>query len=676
MSPARPALLGGDRVFPDGLQLVKPYVPDIPGLTQRIARILESGLLTNGATVRELEETLAERLQVRHVVAVSSCTAGLMLSMQGAGVSGPVVMPSFTFSASAHAVAWGGNTPLFADVSADSLTLDPDAVRELAAGAGAISATHIYGTPCQVEALQQIADEAEIPLFYDAAHALGSLRKSKPIGGFGTAEVFSMSPTKVTTAVEGGIVATDDDSIAEHVRIGRNYGNAGDYDCAFPGLNARMSELHAAVALAALQGLDERLEHRRHLVDTFWAGIADLPGLRRPTVDAEDVSTYKDLTLVVDPDELGLDVPELTAALAAEGIDSRRYFYPPIHRQKAYAGTTGHGALPVTDELSSRVISPPLWTAMTENDVRTLAALFVSLHESATQVRDALQMTATAAPTSRVYDALGYRFDVVTDDPDIADRLALACGDLAAHDGAAGAGMTYRIEADDPRGTVRLLAGDEIVVAGTQPWHAISMLLWHVNQATTKAAARSHVVLHAAAAVLDGRAVVLPAPMESGKTTTVSGLVLDGFDYLTDEAAAIDPADLFVERFPKALSVDDGSWVVLAQLGPLDATAMPRQWSVPVSSIPAPSGRVGQRARPYAVVFPQYEVGAPTRLEPCSPGQALLLMAQSTFHFLDDPARNLAVLGDVVRTVSGCYQLTVGDLPTAVALVRDVMATP
>ena len=387
MTSPLPAVLGGEAAFPGGLQLVKPFVPDIPSVGRRLVKILESGHLTNGKTVRELEEHLQDRLQVRHVIAVSSCTAGLMLVLQANGVRGRVVMPSFTFSASAHAVAWAGGTPVFADVSADSLTLDPAKAAQLLDGASAMTATHIYGTPCDVEALQALADEAQIPLVYDAAHALGSRRAGKPIGGFGNAEVFSMSPTKVTTAVEGGIVATDDDAVAEHVRIGRNYGNSGDYDCAFPGLNARMSELHAAVGLAALEGLDERLEHRRGLVEHFWTQVSGVPGLRRPVVSPGDVSTFKDLTLVVEPDELGLDVPQVTTALAAEGIDSRRYFYPPIHRQKAYVGSTGHGDLSVTEDLCQRVITPPLWSAMTTSDVGRLADLVVSLHEHAPQVR-------------------------------------------------------------------------------------------------------------------------------------------------------------------------------------------------------------------------------------------------------------------------------------------------
>jgi dTDP-4-amino-4,6-dideoxygalactose transaminase len=387
MSSSLPAILGGDPAFPAGLQLVKPYVPDV---TDRLARILDSGVLTNGPTVRELEEHLEERLQVRNVVAVSSCTAGLMLVLQSQGVNGRVVMPSFTFSASAHAVAWAGSTPVFADVSAESLTLDPEMARKLVAGAAAMTATHIYGTPCDVEALQVIADEEGIPLVYDAAHALGSKRAGRPIGGFGTAEVFSMSPTKVTTAIEGGIVATNDDAVAEHVRVGRNYGNSGDYDCAFPGLNARMSEINAAVALAGLEGLDARLEHRRTLVEQFWAVVAGVPGLRRPIVDPRDVSTYKDLTLIATPEEFGLDVPQITAALAAEGIDSRRYFYPPIHRQKAYAGTSGHGSLCVTDDLSQRVVTPPLWSSMTLHDVERLAQIVTTLHEKATNVRGAM----------------------------------------------------------------------------------------------------------------------------------------------------------------------------------------------------------------------------------------------------------------------------------------------
>jgi dTDP-4-amino-4,6-dideoxygalactose transaminase len=384
---AVPAVLGGPITFPDGLPLVRPTLEDVPGLARRIETILASGQLTDGPTVKELEERIAARLDVPYVVAVSSCTSGLMLVLQAIGATGRVVMPSFTFAASAHAVHWVGGTPVFAEVETESLTLDPADAAGLVDGASAMTATHVYGTPCDTEALQQIADDAGIPLVYDAAHALGSSHAGRAIGGFGTAEVFSLSPTKVMVAGEGGIVTTLDEGLATEVRLGRGYGNPGDYDCLFPGLNARMSELHAAVALFSLQHLDERIAHRNHLVRVFLDVVAGVPGLRTPVVRDGDVSTYKDLTLILDPEVFGLDGAQLGVALKADGIDSRRYYYPPIHQQKAYAYVAETRALPVTEEIAQRVLTVPLWSHMTDDDIARVAGAVVRIHEHADGVR-------------------------------------------------------------------------------------------------------------------------------------------------------------------------------------------------------------------------------------------------------------------------------------------------
>jgi dTDP-4-amino-4,6-dideoxygalactose transaminase len=387
-----PAVLGGPQAFPEGLPLVRPTIPDIPGLTARIQAILESGMLTNGKTVAELEERVAELLQVPHVVALSSCTAGLMLVLQAMDARGPVVMPSFTFAASAHAVHWAGGTPAWAEIRREDLTLDPvDAAEQVAAtGAVAMTATHIYGTPCQVETLQKIADGAGIPLVYDAAHALGSRRRGRPVGGFGAAEVFSMSPTKVTTAGEGGLVATSDADLAARLRLGRDYGNPGDYDCRFPGLNARMSEIHAAIALAGITSVAERVAYRNELVQAFRSEVQYVPGLTFPSLEDGDVSTYKDLTLILEPEVFGLTNLELGAALKAEGIDSRRYYAPPIHRQTAYAALSGTRELPVTDEMAGRVLTPPLYSHMTVEQCRSVALTVVSIQRRACVVRAVL----------------------------------------------------------------------------------------------------------------------------------------------------------------------------------------------------------------------------------------------------------------------------------------------
>ena len=393
-TPAVPAtslaILGGEPAFSDGLPLTRVVVPDRERLGKRLDAILDSGILTAGPTVRELEEQVAELLDVTHVVAVSSCTTGLMLALQAVDATGPVVMPSFTFSATAHAASWAGGRPVFADVDPITLTLSPDDAAGRIDGAKALMATHIYGTPCQVEQIDKIAAEAGIPVVYDAAHALGSKRAGRPIGNFGAAEVFSMTPTKVAPAGEGGLVATRDADLAEHVRLARNYGNPGDYNCRFPGLNGRMSELHAAVGLATIGELPKRLDRRNELAGLFASRVAGLPGIRLPSVDAGDVSTYKDLTVVVDEQEYGIDVPALAAALRAEGVDTRRYFYPAVHRQDAYGYLGEPADLPVTDALAPRVLTLPLWTHMDDATVDVLADLVIRCHESAASVRTAL----------------------------------------------------------------------------------------------------------------------------------------------------------------------------------------------------------------------------------------------------------------------------------------------
>ncbi len=270
------------------------------------------------------------------------------------------------------------------------MTLDPGDAAEVVDGAVAMTATHVYGAPCDVEGLQQVADDAGIPLVYDAAHALGSRRKGRPIGSFGTAEVFSMSPTKVAVAGEGGLVATRDPELAARMRIARDYGNPGSYDCEFPGINARMSEIHAAIGLASLDGLDERIAWRNELVAGFKAELAGTPGIGYQQVPDEDLSTYKDLTLVVDPDAFGLDAETLGRALRHENVDSRRYYHPPIHLQKAYADLPRERSLPVTESVATSVLTPPLYSHMSQEQARTVARAVARIQQEATAVREAL----------------------------------------------------------------------------------------------------------------------------------------------------------------------------------------------------------------------------------------------------------------------------------------------
>jgi dTDP-4-amino-4,6-dideoxygalactose transaminase len=369
-----PAVSGGRPMFPEGLPLAKPRVADPRGVAKTIEEILEGGILTNGPHVRTLEERAADYLGVRHCIAVASCTAGLTLVLRVAELSGDVLLPSFTFAATAHAVAWNGLVPRFVDVDPETLTLSGDAAaRAVGVRTSAILATHVYGTPCDVDRLTDVARRNGLRLFFDAAHAFGSRYRGTRVGGFGDAEVFSLSPTKVVIAAEGGIIATNDDLIAERCRIGRDYGNPGDYDCRFVGLNARMSEVHAAIALASLDDLDERLARRAELAVAYRRALDTVPGIGFPRVRDEDSSTFKDLTILVDPDAFGVDADHLQNVLSAEGIETKRYYSPPVHRMKAYRTRSSDPILPVTEAASARALTLPLWIGMGADDVELVA---------------------------------------------------------------------------------------------------------------------------------------------------------------------------------------------------------------------------------------------------------------------------------------------------------------
>jgi FlaA1/EpsC-like NDP-sugar epimerase/dTDP-4-amino-4,6-dideoxygalactose transaminase len=381
------ALLSGDRLERPALPFARPARPELERVVQRLTPSYESGIVTNGRLVRELEERMADRLGVAHVVAVSSCTSGLLLVVQALveGRPGPVVLPSFTFSASAHAVAWNGRSPRFVECDPHTFQADLAEVEAALDGASAVMATHIFGAPCRPEAFEKVAGSAGLPLLFDAAHALGATSNGRMAGRFGNAEVFSLTPTKPMVAGEGGLVATQDPDLAARLRVGRDYGNPGDYDTRFVGLNARMSEFHAAMALESLEIFDATLARRRDLAERYVAALSDVPGIRTQAVPVEDVSTYKDFTVAIDPHEFGLDRDQLKAVLASEGIDTRTYFDPPVHRQQAYRHEP-RAILPVTDAVSRAVVSLPIYPDLTAADVDAVVGVIRLAHEHAAEL--------------------------------------------------------------------------------------------------------------------------------------------------------------------------------------------------------------------------------------------------------------------------------------------------
>ncbi len=220
---------------------------------------------------------------------------------------------------------------------------------------------------------------AGIPLVFDAAHAFGALHDGVPVGRFGDAEVFSLTPTKPLVAGEGGLVATTCDDVAYRVRIGRDYANPGNYDTEFVGLNGRMSEMHAATALASLEGFEANQARRFEIVDRYRSRLADVDGVNVQSVPAADRSTWKDFTIAVDPASFGIDRDALRRVLAADGVDTRTYFDPPVHRQHAYRAVESD-RLTVTDDVAGRVLSLPVYPALEDHVVDAIVDLIACAH--------------------------------------------------------------------------------------------------------------------------------------------------------------------------------------------------------------------------------------------------------------------------------------------------------
>ena len=368
---SQPAIRGGVPAFSGRFRFIKPTLPDFQAVVDAYQGFYADGLITNGSLVQRFESASAERLSVKHCIAVSSCTSGLMLVLRALGVTGEVILPSFTFFATGHAVVWNGLTPVFADCDPDTWTIDPvDVETRITERTTAIIAVHMYGNPCAVEALEQIASRHKLKLIFDSAHAFASQRRGRPVGQFGNAEVFSLSPTKLLVAGEGGLISTNDGTLAHLLRAGRNYGDLGAYDPDLIGLNARMPEFNAALAVAGMAILDAKVARHNAIAAYYSRLLSSVPGLRFQKVSPGDVCTYKDYSICVDAATAGISRDELASALLAENIEAKKYFYPPLHRQKLYSRYyDGRQALPCTDSVSEAVLSLPIYESLSDEIV-------------------------------------------------------------------------------------------------------------------------------------------------------------------------------------------------------------------------------------------------------------------------------------------------------------------
>lgn len=387
------AILGGPPAFATPRHVGMPTIPDRAALQARIDVILDTRRLTNdGPFVREFERRVAEATGAHDAIAMCNATVAMQVLLRALGLAGEVIMPSFTFIATAHAAAWEGLTPVFVDVDPATHCIDP--VRAAAAvgpRTAAIVGVHLWGTCCDVDALSAIAADRGIPLLFDAAHAFGCTSRGRPIGELGQASVLSFHATKAVHTLEGGAVLTNDGGLAEQLRLMRNFGFNGYDNVSCLGTNAKLNEFSAAVGLGSLEQFPALVERNRDNLATYRLTLAGLPGFEFYSYDDCEAQNWHYAVVRVDATRSRLSRDDLAEALLAENILVRRYFTPGCHRSAPYRDaltTTRH--LPVTERLSAEILALPSGTGVSAEDVQTIAERIAAIVGQAGRVRAAL----------------------------------------------------------------------------------------------------------------------------------------------------------------------------------------------------------------------------------------------------------------------------------------------
>jgi len=370
-------LFGGQPAFSVPIHVGRPNVGNRSRLLERINDTLDRLWLTNdGPYVLEFEKRIAKLAGVAHCVAMCNATIALEIAIRALGMNGEVILPSFTFVATAHALQWQGITPVFCDIDPQSHTIDPQQIEQLITPrTTGILAVNVWGNPCNIEALEEIATRRQLKLLFDSAHALGCSYKDRMIGGFGNAEVFSFHATKFLNTLEGGAVVTNDSTLAERVRLMRNFGFTNYDKVDSIGTNGKLNEFSAATGLTNLESMNDFIEINRQNYKQFARELADVEGITLVTYDDNEKCNYQYVVLEVDSNSTVVSRDQLMQVLHSENILARRYFYPGCHLMEPYRSSIPAPNLPETERLSDRVLSLPTGTSISAADIKTICGI-------------------------------------------------------------------------------------------------------------------------------------------------------------------------------------------------------------------------------------------------------------------------------------------------------------
>jgi len=363
------------------IYVTQPYLPPLEEFQVYLEQIWDNKILTNGGPFhQQLEQALCEYLGVEHLALFSNGTIALVTALQALRITGEVITTPYSFVATAHSLQWNGIKPVFVDVDPHTLNLDPRAIEAaITPQTTAIMPVHCYGHPCDTEAIQKIADNYNLKVIYDAAHAFGVRDAGGSVLRHGDLSVLSFHATKVFNTFEGGAIICPDARTKQRIDHLKNFGFVDEVTVVAAGINGKMSEINAAFGLLQLKYVDGAIARRREIDARYRTLLADVAGIRCLDDASEAVANHSYFPILIGPEyPLGRDA--LYEKLKQQGIHARRYFYPLITEFPMYRGlpSARRDNLPVACAAAREVLCLPIYPALGEDDVERVAGLIAT----------------------------------------------------------------------------------------------------------------------------------------------------------------------------------------------------------------------------------------------------------------------------------------------------------
>jgi len=372
--------------FDRPIYVTQPFLPKLETFCEGLKEIWNNRWLTNnGPVLRRYTQRLAEYFRTDNLCLFSNGTLALQIALQGMGITGEVITTPFTFVATTHALYWNKIRPVFVDILPDNYTLDPEKVEAaITPWTTAILAVHVYGHPCRLEALADVARRNNLTLLYDAAHAFGVRVQGRPISEFGDLSMFSFHATKLYHSIEGGMLVFRDGGFKKTFNYLKNFGFDGETEVVMPGTNAKMNEFQALMGDLLLDHMAEIVAVRRRLYERYCDLLRGVPGIRLPHPLAADIDyNYAYMPIEVDAGEFGLSRDELYAELKKYNVFTRRYFYPLLSDFSCYRAVSITDPLVVARAVAERILTLPIYSDLAVEDVERICAIIREIQSRA-----------------------------------------------------------------------------------------------------------------------------------------------------------------------------------------------------------------------------------------------------------------------------------------------------